>query len=160
MRRIPTIVCALLFSVCSLIHAQVATTKEQGNDHDLSEEVKLFGTYSDDIQDMGKSITGEQYMSVRFLSDVAIKEEEIMVALDTMLAMHDVTQSASDRNREETLLVGYIGEERTQFDKDAKAIVMVSGVINDPALAQTALKMKDDIRAASDRMGAISDGLK
>jgi hypothetical protein len=115
----------------------------------------MFSTYSDDIEDMGRALTGDNYTAVRFLSDTAIREQQEMGAVETMLAMYDVTKDNDDRGKQKFLLADYLNQECSQLNNDAKAIVIISGTIKDPALAQTALKMKDDIRSAGDKLSAI-----
>jgi hypothetical protein len=129
------------------------------NPHDLNAQVKLFNNYSTDFEAMEKPIHGEELQVIQFLNQVAKTAEDRLYALDAELQMYDSISCEPDRVKAKRILKGQLGYYAWLFDSEITRTTGVLTFSKVPVAVQTGLRMKDDLRAAKDKLDAVSASL-
>jgi hypothetical protein len=129
------------------------------NDHDLSAQVKVFENYFTDFHEMEGPLHGEDLEEADFLEQTAFDIQERLYASNAMLRMYDNISCKADRAKVKTILKAQLDYSSWRLNE---AITRTSGslsFIKIPALATEGLRMKDDLRAAKDKMDNLSASL-
>jgi hypothetical protein len=131
------------------------------NQHDLSSQIKTFANYSKDFRAMQEPLKGQQDLEVLFdLDHTATSAEERMYAANAALQMYDSISSASDRAKVKGILKEQLLDYYSWvFDQDVTRTAGVLTFIKVPAAAQLGLRMRDDMRAAKEKLDTIAASL-
>lgn len=134
--------------------------RPQSNPHDLSSQIEVFQNYSKDFRAMEQSLKGEDLEVLFDLDHTATAAEDRLYAANAALQMYDSVPSPPDR-----VQVGRILKEKLLayyswvFDQDVTRTTGVLTFVKIPAAAQLGLRMKDDLRAAKERLDVIAESL-
>lgn len=151
---------ALVFLVMRPTGGQVSGSHPFPKLHALGPQVKLFNNYSKDFEAMEEPLHhGEELEVLEFLDQAAKTAEDRLYALDAELRMYDTVSCKPDRDNLRIILKGQLEYYSWLFDSEVTRITGGLTFTKMPAAAQTGLRMKDDLRAAKDKLDAISASL-
>jgi hypothetical protein len=128
--------------------------------HDLSALEKTFSTYSKDFQALEGPLRGDELLEVEFLDDVATTAEDRLHAANAMLEMYNSVSCRPDREKVKAILKEQLDYYSWQMGNEADRSAGSLQFAKMPAVAQTGLKMKDDLRAAKSKLDEIAASLK
>jgi hypothetical protein len=128
-------------------------------EHALGPKVKMFNNYSKDFEAMEQPLHGEELQVVEFLEQVAKTAEDRLYALDAQLRMYDSVSCKDDRAKVKNILKGQLDYYSWLFDSEIKRTTGGLTYSKIPVAAQEGLRMKDDLRAAKEKLDAISASL-
>jgi hypothetical protein len=161
----PLLVALLMFGTTifatfpTSLGGQEATSRSQSNPHDLSAQVTVFGNYSKDFREMEKTMQGQEFEVLVFLDRQATTAEDRMYAANAMLRMYDGIACNQDRVDAKRILKGQLDYYVWQMDSEATRTAGGLTFAKVPAASQTGLRMKDDLRAAKNKLEAIAASL-
>jgi hypothetical protein len=151
---------ALVFLVMKPTGGQVAGSHPFPKLHALGPQVKLFNNYSKDFEAMEEPLHhGEELEVVQFLNQAAKTAEDRLYALDAELRMYDSVSCKPDRDNLKIILKGQLEYYSWVFDSEVTRVTGGLTFTKMPAAAQTGLRMKDDLRAAKEKLDAIAASL-
>ena len=127
--------------------------------HDLSAQVKAFSNYSKDFRALEGSLHGEEWQEVDFLDGIATTAAETFEAANTMLDMYDSISCKPDRAKVRPILKKHLDYYSRNMDWEADRSAGSLQFAKVPAVAQMGLRMKDDLRAAKEKLDAIGGSL-
>lgn len=127
--------------------------------HGLTVQMRAFSNYSKDFKALEKSLSGDEFQEVDFLSDVAAVAEDRLYAADVILGMYGSVSCPTDRAKLKPIVKKQLGYYSWQMDNEADRTAGSLQFAKKPAVAQMGLKMKDDLRAAKQKLDAIADSL-
>jgi hypothetical protein len=126
------------------------------NEHDLSAQVTIFGNYIKDFQEMGKSLSGESFDEANFLEQTSSLVQERLYATAAMLQMYDAISCKTDRANVRPLLKEQLNYSSWRLNEQATRTSGFLAIVTVPALATEGIKMRDDVRAAKNKIDSIS----
>jgi len=139
---------------------QVSGSRLQSSPHDLSPQLNAFQNYSKDFREMLKASHGEEFEVVDLLDHVATTAEDRLDATAAMLQMYDNISSKSHRARVKPILKKQLAMYSWLFDQETSRTAGALTFVKAPAAAQMGLRMKDDLRAAKEKLDAIAASLE
>lgn len=132
----------------------------QPNQHDLSEQIKTFENYSKDFRAMQEPLKGQDLEVLFDLDHTATTEEDRLYAANAALQIYDSISSPSDRAKAKVILKErLLNYYSWVFDKDVTRTAGVLAFVKVPAAAQLGLRMRDDMRAAKEKLNTIAASL-
>ena len=140
----------------NLLGVQAADSPQQ----DLGSQVKTFSNYSKDFRALEDSLHGEDLQAVQFLDSVATTAEDRIHAAKAMLSMYDNISCKPDRARVRPILKEQLDMYSWMMDHEADRTAGFLQFAKVPAAAQLGLRMKDDLRAAKNKLDEIATSLK
>jgi hypothetical protein len=149
---------AMLSIVVLVLIATGKSQKAENNPHDLSALVTTFGNYEKDFQAMEKASDSE-FQMMEFLEQTALLAEDRIYAANAELKMYDAISCGSDRQKVKGILKDQLDYYVWVFDKEVTRTTGGLTFVKVPAAAQTGLQMKDQMRAAKEKLEAIRAGL-
>ena len=147
---------ALLATFPARLRGRAENSQSQSNPHDLSARVTAFGNYVKDFRAMEKPLQGEELEVLRFLDQVATTAEDRLGAANTLLQMYDSISCKPDRVRAKRILKAQLDYYSWVFDSEVTRVTGGLTFVKVPAAAQIGLRMKDDLRAAKEKLDAIA----
>ena len=151
---------ALLIVAIQSTGGQVAGSHPFPKLHALGPQVKLFNNYSKDFEAMEEPLRrGEELEVVQFLNQAAKTAEDRLYALDAELRMYDSVSCKPDRDNLKIILKAQLEYYSWLFDSEVTRVAGGLTLTKMPAAAQTGLHMKDDLRAAKEKLDAIAASL-
>jgi len=160
MRRQIILLVAVVFLMLRPTGSQVAGSHPFPKLHALGPQVKLFNNYSKDFEAMEQPLhRGEELEVLEFFDQAAKTAEDRLYALDAELRMYDSVSCKPDRNNLRIILKGQLEYYSWVFDSEVSRFTGGLTFTKMPAAAQTGLRMKDDLRAAKDKLDAIAASL-
>jgi hypothetical protein len=132
----------------------------QPNPHDLIAQAKVFGNYSKDFKAMEQPSHGEEFELLMFFDTVAKTAEDRLYGANFALEMYDGISCRPDRLKASRILKKELGYYSFLFDSEVTATTGILAVVKVPAVAQLSLKMKDDLRAAKEKLDTIAAALR
>ena len=141
--------------------SQVLVGQAQPNQHDLSSQIKAFANYSKDFRAMQEPLKGQDWEVMLDLDHTATTAEDRLYAVNAALQMYDSISSQSDRvNVRRILKEQLLDYYSWVFDQDVTRTTGVLTFVRVPAAAQLGLRMKDDMRAAKEKLDSIVGSLE
>jgi hypothetical protein len=128
-------------------------------EHDLHTQVTAFGNYMKDFQEMEKSLSGEEFDEANFLEETASLVDERIYATAAMLQMYDAVSCKNDRANVKPLLKEQLNESSWRLNEQTTRTTGFLPIVKVPALATEGIKMRDDMRAAKEKVDSISASL-
>lgn len=150
---------SLLATFPTCLRGQAANTQSQSNAHDLRARVTTFDNYSKDFREMEKSLHGVELEVLEDFDRVATTAEDRLYAAYAMLHMYDTISCKSDRVRVKPILKEGLDYYSWQMDNEVRRTTGLLTFTKVPAAAQIGLQMKDDLRAAKQKLDAIAASL-
>ena len=147
----------IVLSLSGIVAATGQTTTSRPlQDHDLTAQVTIFSNYSKDFRAMSKALSGHDLEMLFELDHVATQEAERLLAANVALQVYGAISSEQDRSRAKRILKEKLLDYYSWvFDQDVTRINGLLTFVKVPAALQLGLRMKDDIRAAKEKMDAI-----
>src|SRR5712664_1864527 len=143
--------------VLSIVFATGQTTVGHAlSKHDLTPQVTIFSNHSKDFRAMSKPLSGQDLEVLLELDHVAATQADRLLAANVALQIYDAISSEQDRSRARRILKEQLLDYYSWvLDQD---VTRTSGLLTFakvPAAAQLGLRMKDDMRAAKEKIDAI-----
>jgi hypothetical protein len=149
------VVLTSFFFVGEMADSQVAVGK-----HDLGGAINAFSNYTHDFQAATKTVKGEEVLTTSFLENVSVIIEERLTSLKYTLQIYDTISSKTDRDKVRSLVKEQLALNTYLINYDTERVGGMLSFVKVPAIAQTGLKMKDDMRAAKAKLDSIIDSLE
>jgi hypothetical protein len=137
-----------------------ASSQTAASKHDLSRDVKTFETYANDFRAAKQNVHGVEFEGTDFLENTSQMVEERLDDLSYTLRLYDRISCKADREKVKSLVKEQSGLIAYLINYDADRVAGMLSFVKVPATAQTGLKMKDDMRAAKEKLDAIAASLK
>ncbi|MFZ0819426.1 MAG: hypothetical protein WAM91_05110 [Candidatus Acidiferrales bacterium] len=143
-----------------ILSAQSATSQARVNPHDLSAQIKSFANFSKDFRAMQEPVRGIDFDTLHDLDNMATNEEDRLFAANGALQLFDSITCQQDRVSARRILKDQLLDYYSWvFDHDITTISGLLTFVKIPAAAQLGLRMKDEMRAAKEKIDAIAASL-
>ena len=128
--------------------------------HDLSAMGTAFDNFAKDFRAMGQPLSpGNELAALQFLEQVAMTSEDRLFAANAELQIYDSVSCGADRLKVKRILKEQLATYSWLFDKEITRTTGGLNFVKAPAAAQMAVSMKDEMRAAKEKLDAIGSAL-
>jgi hypothetical protein len=130
--------------------------------HDLSAQVTIFENHIKDIRAMENGLPNPVDKAVlQDLEHSAVTAEDRLYAANAALEMYDSISSQTDRAKARRIVKEkFLDYYSWAFDQEVTRTTGELTFLTGPAAAALGLQMKDDMRAAKERLDAIATSLQ
>jgi hypothetical protein len=159
-RTRPMLAFGIVVLTCFFFVGEMADSQVAAGKHDLSAAINAFSDYTHDLQAATKTVQGEEVLTTSFLENVSVIIEERPTSLKYTLQIYDTISSKTDRDKVRSLVKEQLALNTYLINYDTDRVAGMLSFVKVPAIAQTGLKMKDDMRAAKAKLDSITDSLE
>lgn len=114
----------------------------------LEAHIDHFLAYAQEFSKLSKTVAPDEAKAVDALTAVAGQTTDHLMAIETMINMYNNVESKADRDRTRPILLAYLRLNSEYSEKQADRVVALSGQSKEPAVVQTASKMRDEMRTS------------
>lgn len=157
MQKLAVTLVVFLLSTCV---GQDVERHSEPNAHDLSAISTAFDNYGRDFGAMERPLSpGNDLAALEFLQQVAMTSEDRIFAANTELQMYDSLSCGTDRVKVKRILKVQLAMYSWLFDQEITRTTGGLNFVKAPAAAQMAVSMKDEMRAAKEKLDALGSSL-
>jgi hypothetical protein len=153
-----TFLLGIVFLPSGVFAGEASRSQSAADEHDMSSENKIFSNYVRDFQAVENTVQGDELEATRFLEDVSSHMDERLYALNTTLKIYDAL-SPFDKTRVKSIVKEQLAAYTYLIDYDSDRVAGIVSFLKVPATAQMGLKMKDQMRAAKEKLDTIASSL-
>lgn len=150
----------ILFLTGFFLAGGMADSQVVANKHDLTPEISAFSDYTHDFQAATKTVQGAEVVTTSVLENISVIVEERLTSLKYTLQIYDMISSKTDREKVKSLVKEQLTLNAYLINYDTDRLAGMLSLVKVPAIAQTGLKMKDDMRTAKAKLDSITDSLE
>jgi hypothetical protein len=112
---------------------------------DIESQIERFSSYDQDLVSMGRSLPIEEQQIVSEIDQIAIQTHDHLEAISGMVQMLNGVENREDRSRVSPVLESFLKVYLKFTKSESDRVTQLTTLSRVPAVAQTGLKMRDDM---------------